>query len=257
MRSAHFGVEPPLVFHVLIMYSLSQHMKPPAQHYSELKYSNAVIAHWEKQNKASISDTKHKSKTLRDAITLCGISSSKKSVMTLRIYLQSLKKVQLPTCKDEVNLMLKEKYNLQTGGALVTNDILLIMIILFICFFAGPGLRSPQQRSESLLKFLDHTLAQQLGHNTIGAHTGDYKWGDHLQTQLTTAISAYLAIWVIQKPPFGYDTNNVTHMELWKVRRRAGLLWVTLWMKSPVTSVVGRICFAIVRSKGNSVLIPF
>ena len=68
-------------------------------------------------------------------------------------------------------------------------------------------------------------LKKQLGQNTIAADAGDYKWHDSMTTQLTDAINTEVGAWVGDDPPFGYDTKVDAHMELWQVRRRAGLLW--------------------------------
>ena len=88
-------------------------------------------------------------------------------------------------------------------------------------------MRTRQQRAEKLLQLMDADLEMQLGRQTL--KTGDYTWKDSLLPQLKRAIEIMVDKWVIDLPPYGYDTKNPADMALWSTRRQAGLIWV----KSP------------------------
>ena len=195
------------------------------------KYSNDILAHWEREQKSLISDKKLKRPDLQAAIRLCGLSASM-SAKNLRIVCVSLRKHKLPSCQAEVDLLLKDAYNQPISGAL--NDCKCVIhlpeyplvYIFIIAILSGPGFRSPQQRKLRLLEKLDPILKKAMGTDIIKA--GNYKWSESMTPELTQTIVACVLKWQEkdQLPPWGYKISNEVDMANWTARRVAGLRWV-------------------------------
>ena len=63
---------------------------------------------------------------------------------------------------------------------------------------------------------------------TARLETGDYKWRDDMESDLSKTIESECAIWVTATPPASYDTYDTSKsadLAFWKVRRENGLKW--------------------------------
>ena len=87
----------------------------------EVAFSDTAIARWEKTQGATVTARQHKAIVLKSLMRVCGLSSSKLSVLELRIILKSLKKTKLPTSQDEVQRVLKDTYKIPTSGVCINH----------------------------------------------------------------------------------------------------------------------------------------
>lgn len=191
----------------------------------EPTFSNTVIACWEKTHGSTVTAKQHKGAILKDLIRVCGLSTSKLSVADLRIMLTSLKKTKLPTSPDEVQRVLKDVYKVPASGVCINHVYPRVNVNhIMIAQIAGAGMRSHQQKALKLLHLMDPDLVAQLGRQTLA--TGDFTWKDSMLPELRLAIDAMVDKWVIDLPPYGYDTTKPADMKLWDTRRQTGLIWV-------------------------------
>ena len=86
-----------------------------SEHTQGTKYSNDILAQWERQNSVVTSKTL-KRKELQGAVKMCGLSPAKLSVTHLRILLTSLRQHQLPTCAKTVDFALVNTYGENISG---------------------------------------------------------------------------------------------------------------------------------------------
>ena len=159
---------------------------------------------WEVKNSKKCTDNSIKLDILKRLVTSCGLSTSGKSVVKLRVLLQSLRKHDLPLCAKSVTHALVNNYQTKAGG---------------------DGLRSPQQRSLRLLELMDPSLAETLGTKRQPIKTGDFVWCETKRMPLSEMISEHLGKWVKIRPPFGYDESQTKDMWFWQVLRETGLTW--------------------------------
>ena len=103
---------------------------------------------------------------------------------------------------------------------------------------------------------MDPSIGQLFGTKTL--ETGDYKWRDDMTPGLRDAIAKRIDKWTTKttEPPFRYDPKIESDMALWKVRRKAAMLWVksdaaTDFAKH-VYKVYADIFSALIKDQGNN-----
>ena len=202
-------------------------------HEQGTKYSNDILVQWERVKRTVVTSKTLKRKELEEAVTSCGLSPAKISVVHLRILLASLRKHRLPMCAKTVDFELVNTHgeNISRTYSQHTqphvNTMLFVMFVVYthLCI-VGPDLRSYQQRARRLLEILDSTLATKLGKKKL--QTGDYQWNEAMMKDMIDVIEAEVRAWVpdSDSPPCGYDESQSKDLWLWAVRRKTGLSWV-------------------------------
>ena len=171
----------------------------------DVKFSNGFLECWEAKHKMRCTDHSVKLAVLKGLVKKIGLSVSGKSIVKLRIILESLRQHALPLFAKTVGHELAVTYDIAPGG---------------------DGLRSPQQRSFRLLALMDPTLEPKLGLKRKQIKIGDFEWCEAKKKPLWQMIHGELEKWIRIRPPYGYDETQSSDLWFWEQIRNAGLTWV-------------------------------